>query len=86
MTNRKRAGLLAQIGRHEFDPKGFAVIDGEPIVYWWSKEFLERYAKAPTIGRATAVRLGVRTSDNTRFLRVPWELRPHPWQRIGLGP
>jgi hypothetical protein len=49
--------VLAQVGRHEFDPKGFAVIDGEPIVYWWSKEFLERYAAAPKLGEVAPVRL-----------------------------
>ena len=36
-TNRKRAALLAQVGRYEFDPKGFEVIEGEPIVYWWPR-------------------------------------------------
>ncbi len=37
-TNRKRAAVLSQIGRYEFDPRGFSVIEGEPIVYWWTKE------------------------------------------------
>ena len=49
-TARKRAGLLAHVGRHEFDPRGFEVIEGEPIVYWWTKEFLKRYANAPKLG------------------------------------
>jgi hypothetical protein len=31
-TNRKRAAVLAQVGRHEFDPKDFEVIDGEPDI------------------------------------------------------
>jgi hypothetical protein len=72
-TNRKRAALLAQVGRHTFDPKGFAVIEGEPIVYWWTKEFLERYAKAPKLGETAPVKLGVQTSDGPRYLRRPWE-------------
>jgi len=49
-TARKRSALLAQVGRYEFDPKGFAVIEGEPIVYWWTKESLDRYARAPKLG------------------------------------
>jgi hypothetical protein len=71
------AALLAQRERYEFDPNAFSVIEGEPFVYWWSKELLERYAKAPKLGEVAPVRLGVRTSDNTRFLRCPWEL-PRP--------
>ena len=43
-TARKRAALLAQVGRCEFDPRAFAVIDGEPIVYWWTKATFDRYA------------------------------------------
>ena len=68
------AGLLAQVGRYEFDPKGFEVIEGEPIVYWWSKEFLRRYATTPKLGASAPVRTGVCTSDNMRFLRRTWEL------------
>lgn len=68
-TTRKRAALLAQVGRYEFDPKGFEVIEGEPIVYWWTKDFLERYAKAPKLGNVFQARQGLASSDNTRFLR-----------------
>lgn len=74
MTNRKRAGLLAQVGRYEFDPKGFEVIEGEPVVYWWSKEFLNRYGRARKLGEIAAVRTGLQTSNNVRFLRRPWEV------------
>lgn len=73
-TNRKRAAVLCQVARHEFDPKGFEVIEGEPIVYWWSKEFLERYAKAPKLGATTPVRVGMKTSNNLRFVRLVNEL------------
>ncbi|MEO7037029.1 MAG: BREX-6 system adenine-specific DNA-methyltransferase PglX, partial [Polyangiaceae bacterium] len=73
-TSRKRAALLAQVGRHEFDPRGLAVIEGEPIVYWWSKEFLSKYAEAPKLGNAAPVRQGAATSDNARFLRRQFEV------------
>src|SRR5690606_32081576 len=73
-TRRKRAALLAQVGRYEFDPKGFEVIEGEPIVYWWTKEFLKKYAEAPKLGELCPVRQGVGTRDNTRFVRRPWEI------------
>jgi hypothetical protein len=83
-TARKRAALLAQVGRYEFDPKGFEVIEGEPIVYWWSKEFLERYAEAPKLGEVAPVKLGLSTSDNLRFLRRPWEVSRGKVSRRGL--
>jgi hypothetical protein len=73
-TNRKRAAVLAQIGRYEFDPRGFQVIEGEPIVYWWTDEFLKRYAEAPKLGETTPARQGITTGNNTRFLRTPWEI------------
>jgi hypothetical protein len=73
-TGRKRAALLAQAGRYEFDPKGFAVIEGEPIVYWWTKELLERYARAPKFGERYKAHNGASTQDNVRFLRKSWEV------------
>lgn len=75
-TKRKRAALLTQVGRYEFDPRGFEVIEGEPIVYWWTKEFLRKYEEAPKLGEVAPVRQGLITSDNTRFVREFWELAP----------
>jgi hypothetical protein len=83
MTNRKRAGLLAQVGRYEFDPKGFEVIEGEPIVYWWTKDFLARYARAPKLGTVSPARFGLTTGDNERFLRYWHEPLK---QRLGALP
>ncbi len=73
-TDLKRAAILAQRGRYEFDPRGFEVIDGEPIVYWWSQAFIARYARAPKLGQMAPVRAGMQTSDNARYLRRPYEL------------
>lgn len=83
-TNRKRAAVLAQVGRHEFDPRGFEVIEGEPIVYWWTKEFLARYAAAPKLSEAGFVSLGLSTSDNPRFLRRVWEVAFTCVERVGV--
>lgn len=73
-TSRKRAAVLAQVGRYEFDPKGFKVIQGEPIVYWWSRSFLAKYAAAPKLGETFPARFGLNSGSNVRFLRRPWEL------------
>ena len=75
-TGRKRAAVLAQVGRYEFDPKGFEVIEGEPIVYWWSREFLQRYAEAPKLGATSPAKAGAVSGNHVRFLRLGWEI-PH---------
>jgi hypothetical protein len=73
--HRTEAALLLHRGRYEFDPKGFEVIEGEPIVYWWTKDFLARYATAPKLGETSPARLGVTTGENSRFLRKWHELQ-----------
>jgi len=78
-TARKRAAILAHVGRHEFAPRGFEVIEGEPLVYWWSKGDLKRYADSPKLGELYRVREGVGTRDNPRFIRLAWEI-----QRAGI--
>jgi len=70
------------VGRYEFDPKGFEVIEGEPIVYWWSKEFLERYAKAPKLGEISPARFGLTTGDNERFTRMWHEVNVTATSRL----
>jgi hypothetical protein len=72
---RRHAALLTQTARYEFDPGDFAVITGEPVVYWWTKEFLQSYASAEKLGDVAPVRTGLCTSDNIRFLRKWWELK-----------
>ncbi len=68
------SGLISQVGRYEFDPRGFSVIEGEPIVYWWSREFLKKYAEAPKLSECWPIRKGVTTCNNIRFIRRIWEV------------
>jgi hypothetical protein len=75
-AGRTQAALLLQRGRYEFDPRGFEVIEGEPIVYWWSPQQLDWYGKAEKLGTDSPVRQGMATSANARFLRLPWEVCP----------
>jgi len=72
-TNRKRAAVLAQVGRHEFDPRGFKVIDGEPLVYWWDDAQLKIYRETPKLEDVCTVREGLGTRDDVRYLRRWWE-------------
>ncbi|HPA50361.1 MAG TPA: BREX-6 system adenine-specific DNA-methyltransferase PglX [Thermoanaerobaculia bacterium] len=77
-TERKRAALLAQVGRYEFEVARLKVVAGEPLLYWWSEEFLKEYAEAPKLGDVAPARQGLATADNARFLRRPWECRMKP--------
>jgi hypothetical protein len=73
-TSRKRAGVLAQVGRFEFESDQFSVIRDKPIIYWWNDEFLKDYAETPKLGDETTIKVGLQTGNNARFLRKPWEL------------
>ncbi len=74
---KKVAGLLAGTQRFEFKSDRFAVIKEKPIVYWWDDEFLDRYAATPKMEDKSAVRGGMHTSNNPRYVRKPWELEGH---------
>jgi hypothetical protein len=71
-----RAGLLAQVGRYQFEVAKLSDINGMPLVYWWEKGFLDRYLAAPKLGQLAPAKVGLQTSDNTRFLRKAWEIPP----------
>jgi hypothetical protein len=73
-TKRKRAAILLQIGRFEFWSDRFDVIKEKPLVYWWDKAFLKRYAETPKLGDISPSWQGVATTNNTRFLRKLWEV------------
>jgi hypothetical protein len=73
-TNRKRAAVLLQVGRYKFHTDRFEVIKDKPLIYWWDKAFLKRYSKTPKLEDESDVRVGMQTADNTRFLRLPWEI------------
>lgn len=73
-TKRKRAAVLCQVGRFEFDPRALRVVPEWPIVYWWSPDLVRRYAASLKLGQCAPVRTGVCTSDNGRFLRLCWEI------------
>ena len=75
-TSRKRAAVLAQVGRQEFTARDFAAIDGAPMVYWWGHDRLAEYGSLPKLGSVAPVRYGLSTQNNTRWLRKAWEVSP----------
>lgn len=56
------------------DPAQLARIPGSPFVYRWSQKTILDYLETPLLGDVAKVRVGMKTSDNLRFLRCPWEL------------
>ncbi len=68
------SGLMCQAKSYETSPHLFRLIESSPLTYWWTRtEFLE-YAELPKIGEKFAVRFGMITSGNTRFIRNGWEI------------
>jgi hypothetical protein len=82
MTQRKRAGMLAQVGCYEFNVAKLSGIEGMPLVYWWLDSFLRRYVRTPKLAESAPARFGLTTGDNERFVRGPTELRydPDDWR------
>ena len=73
-TNRKRAALICQAGRFEFNVNQFKDIREMPLVYWWSKDFLRQYLGATKLGDESEVKKGMDTGDVSRFTRFVWEV------------
>ncbi len=72
-TERKRAALLAGVGRHTFHPARLQAVPGWPLIYWWDEEFLARYAATAKLGEVSPARFGCTTGNDQRFLLRPWE-------------
>ena len=73
-SSEKAAALALTNSPFRTDPALLARLPGSPFVYRWSKEFIEDFLSRPLLGELAPVRVGMKTSDNLRFLRCPWEL------------
>lgn len=74
-TARKRAALAAQVGLQQFWPSDLRIIKGQPVAYWWTPDFLKKYATAPKIADVSPARFGLTTGNNERFVRYWWEVK-----------
>lgn len=70
---KKKAAILSQIGRYQFEIQRFDGIKEKPIIYWWNEDFLENYSLTQKLEDVSPARFGVNTGNNTRFLRKSWE-------------
>ncbi len=58
----------------------FLTIPQTPLCYWLRERFFELLA-GPTLGDIADVVTGLQTSDDDRFVRFVWEVRPEEWLR-----
>lgn len=66
--------FLRKENRFEVDQLKFFKITGNPIVYWASDNILTIFDRGKNLGNYSTVRNGMKTGDNTRFLRLWWEV------------
>jgi hypothetical protein len=74
-TARKRAAVLAQLGRFAFRTNELSNVPGSPLIYWWPEGDLKAYAASPKVGDNWTILKGLTTCNNTRFVRKHWEVR-----------
>ncbi|MCS5691775.1 BREX-6 system adenine-specific DNA-methyltransferase PglX [Cyanobium sp. FGCU-6] len=70
----KSTGLLCHESVVKFNPLRLKSIPEWPLVYWWSDKLIDIFSKHELIEKAGEVRQGLTTSNNDRFLRMPWEV------------
>lgn len=70
----KRMALTRLPAPYRVEVSQFSKIRGTPLVYSWSREFMEEFAQATLLGDIAPVRVGMKTSNNARFVRMPWEV------------
>ena len=59
--------------RYVAEQENFSKIPGSPVAYWVSKDFIDAFASAATIGEKAVARSGLSTGDNERFMRLWYE-------------
>ena len=73
-----REGRPASGAVHSVDPATFRQIPGAPFAYWVSERVRRLFTELPPFeGDGRAVRVGLQTSDDFRFVRTWWEVPPH---------
>jgi len=68
--------------RFTIESQKFVKIPGSPIGYWVSDKVRDMFDTCPKLGELASPKMGLQTSDNTRFLRFWQEV---PINHIGFG-
>ena len=65
------------------DPASFSLISGSPFAYWATESMFRIFREMPPAeGNVASFRLGLKTNDDFRFLRLFWEVAPETIGRI----
>ncbi|MFR9256394.1 MAG: hypothetical protein ACLVJ6_13355, partial [Merdibacter sp.] len=75
----KEECLCGKVSSRAFviNPKHFEILRGNPYAYWVSKSTIETVGAHDCIeGNKAAIRVGMQTGDDFRFLRTLWEISP----------
>lgn len=73
-TQRKRAATRCQTQIVNFEPNDFRDVVNWPLVYWWTTDELKDYLGREKVGEAAPVRIGMKTSNNARYVRLAFEV------------
>src|SRR5690606_12229387 len=73
-TPRKRAAVLCQVSRHDFDPAALKAVPEWRLVGWGAEAMLEAYASWPLIGKVSPAAKGICSCNDLRYLRKCWEV------------
>ena len=71
-----------EMGFHLASDADFTVVPGSPIVYWLSEKMRATFSVGRPLGEISTPLVGLRTGDNSRFMRQWWEVSK---ERSALG-
>ncbi len=74
-TNRKRAAILAQVGRFEFKSDRFDRMENKPLVYWWNDSLINDYSSSKKLIDIGVCREGLGSRNDPRYIRFWWEVQ-----------
>ncbi len=70
----------------EVDPSSFFQVPGAPFAYWVSEAVRQTFRRFPAFdGAERAVKQGLATADDFRFVRVWWEILPNGQRWYGFA-
>jgi len=69
------AGLCCQAERFSFSANLVAHVPEQPIIYWWSDYYINKYRTHALIGSVATVCQGISTGCDPRFVRFFWEVQ-----------
>lgn len=72
-----RSGIIFQTDQSEFEKLPYAVFG-----YWCSRQLRNAFVELPKVEDRARVRQGLATGDDSRFLRLRWEI---PSENLGVG-